>query len=535
MTAVAAAEVVLSRTARVLVVDDSRVNRLMLARLLTSLGHEALEAQDGRLALARLRDTGAAPIDVVLLDLVMPELDGYQTLAEIKADPALAALPVIVISDVDDLASVVRCIEMGAADYLSRPYEPSILRARIASSLGDKRLRDLERETLDRQAATNEVLKVISRSTFDLQVVLDIVAETAGRLCRAESSHVYLEEEGQLYRLVAAASSNPDHVAFEREHPHRAGRDTMTGRVILSGQPVHVDDLGADPEYDWPTAHENGIRTLLGVPILKEGHVIGVIGLGRREVRPFSAPEILLVSTFAEQAAIAIENARLVETIDRQRTELARFISPQIAALVSSAEGEQLLAGHRRQITALFADLRGFTHFSETAEPEELLGVLRAYHGAMGALVVERGGTLEHFAGDGMLVFFNDPVPQEDHAQRAVAMAIEMRLRFAELAKGWHKLGYELGLGIGISTGYATLGRIGFEGRYDYAAIGNAVILASRLSTEAKAGQILLGQRTYAAVEELVEVEGAGELELKGFSRPVPAYLALRWTGDTAG
>ncbi len=202
-------------------------------------------------------------------------------------------------------------------------------------------------------------------------------------------------------------------------------------------------------------------------------------------------------------------------------------MSPQIAALISSAEGEQLLAGHRRQITAVFADLRGFTHFSETAEPEELLGVLRAYHAAMGALVVEHGGTLEHFAGDGMLVFFNDPVPQDDHAQRAVAMAIEMRARFAELAEGWHKLGYELGLGIGISTGYATLGRIGFEGRYDYAAIGNAVILASRLSTEAKAGQILLGQRTYAAVEGLIPMEPAGELELKGISRPVPAYLAL--------
>ena len=256
----------------------------------------------------------------------------------------------------------------------------------------------------------------------------------------------------------------------------------------------------------------------------KDGRVIGVIGLGRRDSPAVHGLEILLVSTFAEQAAIAIENARLVETIERQRTELARFVSPQIAALVSSAEGEQLLAGHRRQITAMFADLRGFTHFSETAEPEELLGVLRAYHGAMGVLVVEHGGTLEHFAGDGMLVFFNDPVPQEDHATRAVTMAIAMRARFAELADGWRKLGYELGLGVGIATGYATLGRIGFEGRYDYAAIGNAVILASRLSTEAKAGQILLSQRTYAAVETSVSAESVGELELKGLSRAVPAY-----------
>lgn len=263
------------------------------------------------------------------------------------------------------------------------------------------------------------------------------------------------------------------------------------------------------------------------MPIHSDGQLVGCIELAWDEVHPSAPTDVALVTTFAEQVSIAIENARLVETINRQRTELARFVSPQIAALISSDDGEQLLAGHRRQVTAVFCDLRGFTHFAETAEPEELLGVLRAYHRAMGELVVEHGGTLEHFAGDGMLVWFNDPVPQDDHAQRAVGMAIEMRARFADLASGWHKLGYELGLGIGISTGYATLGRIGFEGRYDYAAIGNAVILASRLSTEAKSGQILLGQRTYAAVEGSFEVESAGELELKGFSRPIAAYLAL--------
>ena len=515
---------------RVLVVDDNPVDRALLVRFLVAEGHEAIDADSGERALELLRD-GARDVDIVLLDLLMPGMDGFATLAAIKGDEALAHLPVIVISGLDELDSAVRCIEMGAADYLLRPFKPPLLRARINASLADKRLRDLEHETLDRQTATNEVLKVIGRSTLDLQLVLDTVAETAGRLCRANSSHVYLAEEDGLYRLAAAAASRQAHIEFERANPHRAGRETVAGRVILTGQAAHVDDILADPEYDWPAATENGIRTLLGVPILKDGQVIGVIGVGRREVRPFAPAEILLVTTFAEQAAIAIENARLVETIDRQRTELARFVSPQIAALISSAEGEQLLAGHRRQITAVFADLRGFTHFSETAEPEELLGVLRAYHAAMGALVVEHGGTLEHFAGDGMLVFFNDPVPQDDHAQRAVTMAIDMRARFAELAEGWHKLGYELGLGVGIATGYATLGRIGFEGRYDYAAIGNAVILASRLSTEAKAGQILLSQRTYAAVEDLIAVESAGELELKGISRPVPAYDVVRATG----
>ena len=344
-------------SARILVVDDSRVNRLMLGKLLTSLGHEAIDEEDGRAALARLRDTAAEPIDLVLLDLVMPELDGYETLALIKSDPDLADIPVIVISDVDDIASVVRCIEMGAADYLPRPYEPSILRARIGTS---------------------------------------------------------------------------------------------------------------------------------------------------------------------------VENARMLRTISRQRTALSRFLSPQVAELVASPEGEDLLVGHRRRITAVFCDLRGFTAFTETAEPEELLGVLREYHTAMGRLVVEHGGTLEHFAGDGMLVFFNDPIIQEDHELRAVRMALAMRETFDGLATRWHKRGYSLGFGVGIAVGFATLGRIGFEGRHDYAAIGTVVILASRLSSKALDGQILLSQQAYAAVEGQVETEDAGELELKGFSRPMPAYLATR-------
>ena len=233
------------------------------------------------------------------------------------------------------------------------------------------------------------------------------------------------------------------------------------------------------------------------------------------------------MTAFAEQAAIGIENARLVQTIERQKQALSRFLSPQVAALVSTAEGEQLLAGHRRQITAVFCDLRGFTAFAETAEPEELFGVLGDYHRSMGALIVENGGTLEHFAGDGMMVFFNDPIPQDDHVERAVRMTVAMRERFGELSGSWRKRGYELEFGVGVAVGYATLGRIGFEGRYDYGAIGNAVILASRLSSEARPNQILLSQRAFAAVEDLVDAEAVGELTLKGFSRAVPAVNVL--------
>jgi class 3 adenylate cyclase len=223
-----------------------------------------------------------------------------------------------------------------------------------------------------------------------------------------------------------------------------------------------------------------------------------------------------------------------LRTIDRQRTELARFLSPQVAELVSSPDGEALLSGHRRIITAVFSDLRGFTSFAETAEPEELLDMLRDYHAQLGQLVMAHGGTLEHFAGDGILVFFNDPVPHEDHAARAVRMAVAMRDQFETMHEAWRKRGYELGFGVGMATGHATLGRIGFEGRYDYAAIGTVVIMASRLCSEAQAGQILVNQRAWSAVEEIVRGESVGELQLKGFSRPVAAYNVVGLAEDGA-
>jgi adenylate cyclase len=394
-----------------------------------------------------------------------------------------------------------------------------------------RRLRELEAEFLERQSATNDVLRLISTSAFDLEMVFQSVITTATRLCRAESGRIYLLEDNML-RPVASAM--PDELTSRVPHePEVINRGSSVGRAVLTGRPVMIADVLADPEYqDIDEQRAVGYRTLLAVPIQKEGAIIGVIATARNEVRPFTQAEILLVTTFADQATIAIENARQVETIQRQKAELSRFLSPQVAELVSTPAGEELLAGHRRQITAVFCDLRGFTAFAETAEPEELFGVLRSYHQMMGALIVEHGGTLEHFAGDGMLVFFNDPVVQPDHAEQAVRMAVAMRTHFQELARGWHRLGYELDFGVGIAVGYATLGRIGFEGRYDYGAIGNVVILASRLSGEAEPGQVLLNQRAHVAVDELVDAEEIGELALKGFSRPVHAVNVIGIRGD---
>jgi class 3 adenylate cyclase/CheY-like chemotaxis protein len=213
-----------------------------------------------------------------------------------------------------------------------------------------------------------------------------------------------------------------------------------------------------------------------------------------------------------------------VEEIERVG-RLRRFLSPQIAELVLSQEA--LLQPHRREISVVFCDLRGFTTFSETAEPEESLAVLRDYHQAVGAAVFRHEGTLEHFAGDGVMVWFNDPVPQDDHALRAVGMALAVRTRMAELFENWKKRGHSLGFGAGIAMGHATLGRIGFEGRYDYGAVGNVTNLAQRLSAEAKPGQILVSQRVFSAIEAAVESESVGEVVLKGYSRPVAAYSVV--------
>ncbi len=509
---------------RILVVDDTAFNRQLLTRLLKGIGHEPLEAGDGRAALELLRDPEIAPVDVILLDIVMPEMDGYETLAALKSDPALRELPVIVISGVDELESVVRCIEMGAADYLPKTVDPAILRARIAASLGQKRLRDLEHEAADRQAATNDVLAIMSRAAFDLQVVVDAVVSAATRLTAADFGVIYLAADDG-FRVAATAGGSPALDAWERAHPIPPARDTLVGRIALIGETIHLDDVLADPEYA-PSAGRQigGYRSLVGVPIIRDAAVAGVLALARNVVRPFGAADTALATGFAEQAAIGLGNARLLETIDRQRSQLARFLSPQVAALVSSPDGEGMLAGHRREITAMFCDLRNFTTFSEMAEPEEVLGFLRLYHATIGGLVVAHEGTLEHFAGDGIMVFFNDPELQTDHAARAVRLALDIRDRFRDVAADWRRRGHVLEVGIGIATGYATMGRIGFEGRYDYGGVGNAIILASRLSGEAAAGQILVSQRTHAAIDDEIDTDPAGDRQLKGFSRPMPVY-----------
>jgi class 3 adenylate cyclase len=371
----------------------------------------------------------------------------------------------------------------------------------------------------EQQRAVSNVLRAVARSE-GLQPVLDEIVESATRLCAGDNGRLWLVKESLLH--AAAQYGSPNTYEYDVEHPHTVDRTSLAGRVALTHAPVHIPDILADPEYTYPGPRP--YRAMLGVPVLIENDLIGIVAVVRIPPEPFAKEHIELVRTFADQAAIAIANARLIEAVERQRTELSRFVSPQVAELLSNEQGEHLLAGHRAYISCLFCDLRGFTAFAETAAPEELLELLREYHAAIGELIPAYGGTLEHFAGDGLMLFFNDPVPVDDHALKAIRMALAAQARFDQLADTWRKRGSDLGLGIGIAAGYATLGRIGFEGRYDYGALGPVTNLASRLSTHAEPGQILISQRVFAEVEDVVDAEPVGEIELKGFGQPVVAY-----------
>jgi len=236
----------------------------------------------------------------------------------------------------------------------------------------------------------------------------------------------------------------------------------------------------------------------------------------------------------AQSVQLAEWNRTLEQRVQEQLAQLERlgrlkrFFSPQLAELLVAGGAQDPLKSHRREVTVVFLDLRGFTAFAETSEPEEVMGVLREYHAEMGKLILAHEGTLERFTGDGMMIFFNDPMPMPNPEERAIRMALAMRERVAELIVKWRKQGYELDFGVGIAQGYATIGAIGFEGRWDYGAIGTVTNLAARLCGEAKPGQILIPQRLLGTVEELIEVEPVGEVTLKGFHRPVTTYNVLR-------
>jgi adenylate cyclase len=352
---------------RILIVDDNETNRDILLARLGPQGYDLKQAADGEEALAATKEH--LP-DLILLDIMMPKIDGIEVCKRIKNDPSMPFTPIILCTAKADTKDVVAGLEAGADEYLTKPIDQTALVARVKSVLRLKQLHD---------------------------------------------------EIAELNKSL-----------------------------------------------------EQRVATQLG------------------EIERMSG--------------------------------LKRFLAPQIAELVLSSGGEKLLDSHRRDVTIVFCDLRGFTAFAETAEPEEVMAVLREYHGSLAGLINSFEGTLERFAGDGLMILFNDPIPCPDPCERAVKMAVEMRDRVMVLASKWKKLGHDLGFGMGIAHGFATLGRISSEGRFDYTAIGRVVNLAARLCGEAKSGQILVDGKVHTAVEALTDFDPVGELELKGFHRPVAAF-----------
>ncbi|MGA8758062.1 MAG: response regulator [Stellaceae bacterium] len=377
----------------ILAADDVADNLEILRMRLESQGYEVVTAGDGAEAIEKIQ---ALVPDLVLLDVMMPKVDGIEALKKIKSDTSLPFIPVILVTARADAKDVIAGLESGGDDYLTKPVDHAALSARV-------------------------------RAMLRIKALHDTVAAQAQRL--------------------------------EQQAADLAG----------------------------------------------------------------------LNQTLAERVAAQVDE---IERIGR----LKRFLAPQIAETIISSGGEAILEHHRRDIVVLFCDMRGFTAFSETAEPEDVMAVLGEYHTALGPLIHRYEGTLDRFAGDGLIVFFNDPVPCPDPALRAVRLAVEMRDRVASLARSWAARGHEIGFGVGIAQGYATLGRIGFAERSDYTAIGTVTNLAARLCDEAGDGQILVTRRVAAAIDDsIAEFELLGDLALKGLSRPVPVLNVRSLMLQSAG
>lgn len=408
----------------------------------------------------------------------------------------------------------------------------------------------------DRETATREILQVISRSRDDEKPVFDAILKSASHLCSAPLGFLAIAEaEGGHVTIPAYRGVKPEFAAIlDGYREPLNGSPLIANRVISEGEVILSDDIGSDPRYSADHVRRSqmvdveGVRSVLAVPLISGGKAIGGIVLYRREIAPFGDDDVALVQSFADQAVIAIDNVKQFRAVQSRTAEiqalnetletrvmdqvgelerlgrLKRFLPPQVADAVVSAGDDSLLSSHRALIATLFCDIRGFTAFCETAEPEETIEVLQTYHEEMGKLLSEYGAGVDHRLGDGLMVIFNDPLPCDDPAGNALRLGLAMRERMAELGSQWRKLGHRLGFGVGISLGYATVGMVGSEDRYEYTANGTAVNLAARLCDQAADGEILLSPRAFNAVEDAVEAQSCGEFSLKGIKVPVEIF-----------
>jgi class 3 adenylate cyclase/putative methionine-R-sulfoxide reductase with GAF domain len=378
-------------------------------------------------------------------------------------------------------------------------------------------------------------------STLDLDRILETILNAMDRVLGFHHAMILLKDQSA-DKLKVAAGHGFDNTTVGAEVAFGHG---VVGVVAERKKMMRVGNIGASVNYLMAVRanlKESGqadlsdttaklpslphVESQLAMPLLVKDRLIGVLVVESPTPNAFDELDEILLSIVANQAATAIDNARMSQMVE-QLSRLKRFFSPQLAEMILVGGTDDPLKTHRREITVVFLDLRGFTMFAEQVEPEEVMGVLRDYHAEMGRLILEHEGTLERFTGDGMMIFFNDPMVVPNPAERALRMALAMRERVQELSKKWRKRGYDLALGIGIAQGYATIGAIGFEGRWDYGAIGTVTNLAARLCGEAKGEQILVSLRVAGEVEDLIETEEVGPLPLKGFHKPVPAFSVL--------
>ena len=384
-------------------------------------------------------------------------------------------------------------------------------------------------------------------STLDLERILETILSAMDRILGFQHTMILLKEQSA-DKLKVAAGRGYDNTTVGAEVAFGHG---VVGVVAERKKMMRVGNIGASVSYLMAVRanlKESGqadlsdtiaklpslphVESQLAMPLLVKDRLIGVLVVESQKPNAFDELDEILLSIIANQAATAIDNARMSQMVE-QLSRLKRFFSPQLAELILVGGTEDPLKTHRREVTVVFLDLRGFTMFAEQVEPEEVMGVLRDYHAEMGRLILEHEGTLERFTGDGMMIFFNDPVPVPNPAERALRMALAMRERVQELSKKWRRRGYDLALGIGVAQGYATIGAIGFEGRWDYGAIGTVTNLAARLCGEAKGEQILVSLRVAGEVEDLIETEEVGSLTLKGFHKSVPAFNVLGLKANT--
>ncbi|MEM7193828.1 MAG: GAF domain-containing protein [Pseudomonadota bacterium] len=400
---------------------------------------------------------------------------------------------------------------------------------------------------LSREAATREILEVISQSRDDEQPVFNAILKRASLLCKSpQAGLMLLNSAGTKLEFIAGWGPPTKHFVAGVSEWSIDDPIAIT-TAVRENRIVNVPDLQADhlTASKHPSRMEivekEGIRSILAVPLIKDGKAIGCFDVFRLEVEPFSEDDEALLRSFATQAVIAIENVQQFKALESLNAELGdrvqeqvgeiermgllkRFLPAAVADTVISQGSEEMLASHRALLGVLFCDIRGFTAFCESAEPEETIEVLQTYHQELGKLINDHGAGVDPRMGDGIMVLFNDPLPCEDPAGDAVRLAIAMQEKMAELCKSWKRLGYRLGFGVGVSLGYATVGMVGHEGRSDYTASGTAVNIAARLCDEAADGEILLSARAAVAVEENFKIESRGELSLKGVREAVEVF-----------